>query len=165
MSWIRARIDRLRYLWRSALEENADPRRFAFSVAVGLTVSASPVPPVLGFRSMSALFAAWLTRCSKLTAFLACHLCAGPLWVLAAILEVRVGSFLLQRPPPVWGSTAAERLAAARHALAAWWVGGVLVSPLIGAIAYAIALPIAKKYQERKARRALEEQHDSVPIK
>ncbi len=156
MSWIRRRIDRVRYLWRMALEENNDPKKFAFAVAVGITVSASPVPPVLGLRSASAVGGAWITKCNKLTAWLSCHLFAGPLWVLAAMLEVRVGAFLLQRPQPVWGSTAAERLDAARHALFAWWVGGVLVSPLFGLLAYLITRPFARAYFERKARRLKE---------
>jgi uncharacterized protein (DUF2062 family) len=153
LSWVRKRIDRIRALWRSALEENEDPRKFALSVAVGVTVSASPVVPVLGLRSFAALGAAWVTRCSKLTAFLACHVCVGPIWIALAILEVRVGSFLLRRPSPTCGATAAERIDAARHALAAWWIGGVIVSPLIGLVAYAIALPIAKRYRARKLQR------------
>lgn len=153
MSWIRNRIDKIRYLWRAALEENADPKKFAFAVAVGVVVSASPVPPVLGLRSASAIFAAWITRTSKLTTWLACHVFAGPLWIAAAVLEVRVGSFLLRRPPPIWGHTAAEKLNAARHALLAWWIGGVLVSPLFGVLAYFIARPIARRYLERRARR------------
>lgn len=153
MSWLRNRIDRLRALWRSALEENEDPRKFAFSVAVGVTVSASPVPPVLGLRSFAALGSAWLSRCSKLTAFLACHVCVGPIWIALAILEVRLGSFILQRPSPTWGSSAAERIDAARHALAAWWIGGVIVSPIVGVVAYLIALVIAKRYRLRKLQR------------
>ncbi|MGZ3421891.1 MAG: DUF2062 domain-containing protein [Polyangiales bacterium] len=153
MSWLRNRIDRIRSLWRAALEENEDPRKFAFSVAVGVTVSASPVPPVLGLRSFAAVGSAWLTRCSKLTSFLACHVCVGPIWIALAILQVRVGSFILQRPSPSWGTTAAERIDAARHALAAWWIGGVLVSPLVGLVAYLIALPIAKRYRARKLQR------------
>ncbi len=153
MSWIRRRIDKIRYLWRAALEENADPRKFAFAVAVGTVVSASPVPPVLGLRSASAVGGAWLTRCSKLTTWLASHTFVGPLWVFAAMVEVRIGSFVLQRPPPTWGHTAAERLDAARHALLAWWIGGVFFSPLCGLIAYWIARPIAGRYLERRARR------------
>jgi uncharacterized protein (DUF2062 family) len=150
---MRKRIDRIRALWRSALEENEDPRKFAFSVAVGVTVSASPVVPVLGLRSFAALGAAWLTRCSKLTAFLACHVCVGPIWIACAVAQVRLGNFILQRPSPTWGSTAAERIDTARHALAAWWIGGVILSPLIGLVAYVIALVIAKRYRVRKLQR------------
>lgn len=155
MSWIRRRIDRLRYLWRMALEENTDPSKFALAVAVGTVVSAAPIPPVLGLRSFSALGGAWLVRCSKLTAWLACHLFVGPLWVAAAVLEVQIGSFLLGRPSPLWGQTAAEKLEAARHALLAWWVGGLLFAPLCGVAAYWIARPIHARYLARRARQQL----------
>jgi uncharacterized protein (DUF2062 family) len=153
LTWVRRRLDRLRYLWRAALEENADPHKFAFAVAVGTVVSASPVPPVLGLRSAAAVGGAWITRCSKLTTWLSCHIFAGPLWVFAAMIEVRVGSFLLRRSPPTWGHSASERLDTARHALLAWWIGGVLFAPVCGFIAYWIARPIARRYLERRARR------------
>lgn len=153
MSWLGRRRDRLVALWRAALEENADPAKFALAVAVGVTVSASPVPPVLGLRSAAAVGGAWLTKTSKLTTWLSCHLFAGPLWIMAAVLEVRIGSFLLRRPPPVWGHSATERLDAARHALLAWWIGGVIFSPLCGLLAYFIAKPLARRYLERRARR------------
>lgn len=162
MSWIRGRIDRLRYLWRAALEENSDPRKFAFAVAVGTIVSASPVPPVLGLRSAAAVGGAWLSRCSKLTTWLSCHIFAGPLWVFAAMVEVRIGSFMLRRPPPQWGHTAAERLETARHALLAWWIGGLIFAPLCGVVAYFIARPIAARYQERRARRLAAEAASSA---
>ncbi len=154
MSFFRKRIDKLRYLWRMALEENADPKKFAFAFAVGTVVSASPVPPVLGLRSGAALGSAWLTRCSKITAFLSCHVMAGPLWVLCAMVEVRIGSFLLRRAPPVWGTTAHERLEAARHALLAWWIGGVVFAPFCGVVAYFLALVIARRYRARRDRLA-----------
>jgi uncharacterized protein (DUF2062 family) len=153
VSWVRNRIDKIRYLWRMALEENADPHKFAVAVAVGVVVSASPVPPVLGLRSAAALGGAGITKCSKLTAWLASHVFVGPLWVLAVMIEVRLGSFILQRPPPVWGHSAAERLEAARHALAAWWIGGIPFSLLSGVLAYYITRPIARRYMERRARR------------
>ncbi|MBI2389802.1 MAG: DUF2062 domain-containing protein [Deltaproteobacteria bacterium] len=158
MSWIRRRIDRLRYLWRMALEEATDPAKFALAVAVGTAVSASPVPPVLGLRSFSALGGAWLVRCSKLTAWLSCHLFVGPLWVAAAVIEVRIGSFILRRPSPVWGVTAGDKIDAARHALLAWWVGGLLFAPLCGVVAYWIAKPIHARYLARRARRRQIEQ-------
>jgi uncharacterized protein (DUF2062 family) len=139
-----------------ALEENNDPKKFAFAVAVGVTVSASPVPPILGLRSASAIGGAWITKSNRLTAWLSSHVFAGPLWVLAAMLQVRVGSFLLRRPQPIWGHTTTERLEAARHALLAWWVGGILISPLFGLLAYAIARPLAAKYFARRARRQKE---------
>ena len=162
MSWLRNRLDRLRYLWRSALEENADPAKFAFAVAIGVTVSASPVPPVLGLRSAAAVGGAWLGRTSKLTTWLSCHIFAGPLWIMAAVLEVRIGSFILRRPPPNWGHTATAKLDAARHALLAWWIGGVLVSPICGLLAYFIAKPIARRYLERRARRLAESAKEST---
>jgi len=163
VSWIRKRIDRLRYLWRMALEENNDPKKFAFAVAVGVTVSASPVPPVLGLRSGASIAGAWVTKCNKLTAWLSCHVFAGPLWVIAAMFEVRLGSFLLRRPQPIWGHTAAERLDAARHALLAWWIGGAILSPLCGLLAYWIARPLARRYFERKARRE-KELDEALPV-
>jgi uncharacterized protein (DUF2062 family) len=153
VSWIRKRIDKIRYLWRAAIEENADPKKFSFAVAVGVVVSAAPVPPVLGLRSASAVAAAWLTKCSKLTTWLACHVFVGPLWVGAAVIEVRIGSFVLRRPPPHWGTTATEKLDAARHALLAWWIGGVPFSLLCGVLAYFITKPIARRYLERRAKR------------
>jgi uncharacterized protein (DUF2062 family) len=156
VSWFRKRIDRVRYLWRMALEENNDPKKFAFAVAVGVMVSASPVPPILGLRSGASIGGAWITKCNKLTAWLSSHVFAGPLWVLAAMLEVRLGSFILQRPQPLWGHTAGERLAAARGALLAWWIGGIILSPMFAFVAYCITRPIARKYLERKARRQKE---------
>lgn len=153
MTWIRRRIDRVRYLWRVALEENADPHKFARAVTVGTVVSALPVPPAFGLRSFAALGGAWLTRCSKLTAWLASHVVVLPVWVPLAIWQVRIGSAVLGRAPPAWGKTASENLEVARHALLAWWIGGVLVAPFFGVLAYGIAFSIARRYQERKARR------------
>ncbi len=154
MTWIRARIDRVRYLWHVALEENADPHRFARAVTVGTVVSALPVPPAFGMRSFTALGGAWLTRCSKLTAWLASHVVVLPVWVPLAIWQVRIGSAILGREPPAWGATAAENLAAARNALLAWWIGGVLMAPIFGVVSYAIALAVGRRYQARKRRRA-----------
>lgn len=158
MSWLRRRIDRVRYLWRRALEENNDPHKFAFAVAIGTTVSASPVPPVLGMRSFSTIGLAWLTRSSKLAAFMASHSFIGPMWVVAAVIEVQIGSFILRRPPPTWGDTAAAKLDAARHALLAWWIGGVLFAPLCGFLAYLIARPIHARYLARREKQRLHEE-------
>jgi uncharacterized protein (DUF2062 family) len=153
VSFVRRHIERVRYLWGVALAENSDPRKFAWSVAVGTVVSALPVPPALGLRSFAAVGAAWVARCSKLTAWLACHVFVLPIWIPLSMWEVRIGSALLGRPPPEWGATATERLHAAQQALLAWWIGGVLVAPVCGVLAFFIAWPIARKYQARRARR------------
>lgn len=159
MSWLRHRIDRVRYLWRRALEENDDPHNFAFAVAIGTTISASPVPPVLGMRSFSTIGLAWLFKKSKLTAWLSSHSFVGPMWIFAAVVEVQLGSFLLRRPAPVWGATTNEKLEAARHAVLAWWIGGVLFAPFCGLCAYLIARPIHARYL---ARRAKQREHEEA---
>jgi uncharacterized protein (DUF2062 family) len=143
---------RVRGLWHLALEENRDPRAFARAVAVGTIVSALPVPPAFGLRFFGAIVAAWIARCSKLTAYLASHVFVLPLWVGLAVAEVRLGSLILRRPPPVWGTTASAKLEAAQRALLAWWIGGVLVAPLFGLVAYVIALLIARRYRARRDR-------------
>lgn len=158
MSWLRHKIDRVRYLWRRALEENADPHSFAFAVAIGTTISASPVPPVLGMRSFSTIGLAWVFRKSKLAAWMASHSFIGPMWVFAAVVEVRVGSFLLGRPPPTWGANANEKIEAARHAVLAWWLGGFVFAPLCGLCAYLIARPIHARYLARRAKQKEQEE-------
>ncbi len=158
MSWFRRRVDRIRYLWRRALEENDDPHSFAFAVAIGTTISASPVPPVLGMRSFSTIGLAWLFKKSKLAAWMASHSFIGPMWIFAAVVEVQIGSFLLRRPPPVWGATTPEKLDAAKHAVLAWWIGGVLFAPLCGLGAYLLARPIHARYLVRREKQRLHEE-------
>lgn len=158
MSWLRRRVDKVRYLWRRALEENDDPHKFGFAVGIGAAVSASPIPPVLGMRSFSAIGLALLFKKSKLTAWMGSHSFIGPMWVFAAVVEVQIGSFLLRRPAPVWGANAAEKLEAARHALLAWWIGGLVFAPLCGLAAYAIARPIHARYLVRRAHQRAHEE-------
>jgi uncharacterized protein (DUF2062 family) len=157
VSWLRRRVDHARYLWRRALEENDDPHKFAFAVAIGTAVSASPVPPVLGMRSFSAIGLAWLFKKSKLTSWLGSHSFIGPMWVFAAVVEVQLGCFVLRCAPPAWGVTATEKIDAAKSALLAWWVGGVLFAPLCGVGAYLIARPIHSRYLERRRRQRAHE--------
>ena len=150
MSWIRRHYDRLKALWRRALEENASPKKFAQAVALGAFINAAPL---YGLRKPIAAVVAWRLHLNKLTAMLATHILLGPLGTLSILLEIRVGCALLRRPMLVLPETFAELLVLARAALLPWVIGALIVAPPFALACGFAAYPIAKRYQARKARR------------
>lgn len=156
MSWLRRRIDRARYLWRLALEENATPKKFAFAVALGVFIGASPVPPAFGMRTVTSGFLAWIFRLNKLTACISVHLLAPITWAVI-LFEIGLGCRLLHRPVPTWSAQWMENLKAAMNAMLSWSVGSLFVAPVLAAAAGLVAYPISKKYLERRAARRQKE--------
>lgn len=150
MSWLRRQRERLRVIWRMALEENATPERFALAVALGVFIAGSAIPPVFGLRTLSAGIGAWIGRLNKLTACLSVHLLAPVLWAVI-YLEVWIGSRLLGRPAPSLSYNPIAMAREASHAMLAWIVGSMFVAPALAALAGAIAYPIAKRYHSRRA--------------
>ena len=154
MSWLRRRIDRVRYLWRMALEENATPKKFAWAVAVGIFIACSSVPPVFGARTMSAGFLAWVGKLNKLTACISVHLLAPIGWIII-LVEVRIGCRVLGRPVPVLSRSAIEIAKQAMGAMLAWTVGSLFIAPVVATAAGFIAYPISRRYLERRAAKRL----------
>jgi uncharacterized protein (DUF2062 family) len=152
LSWLRRRIDRARYLWRLALRENATPSKFAWAVALGVFIGASPVPPVFGMRTVSAGFLAWLGRLNKLTACISVHLLAPITWAVI-LFEVTLGCRLLGRPAPHWTSSWMGNVRQALGAMLGWSIGSIFVAPVLATAAGLIAYPISKRYLDRRAAR------------
>lgn len=153
MSWLRRRIDRARYLWRVALEENATPTKFAWAVAVGVLIGASPVPPVFGARTVTAGFLAWIGRLNKLTACISVHLLAPITWAVI-LFEITLGCRILGRPTPRWSGDWMSNVRQAMNAMLGWSIGSIFVAPVLATAAGLIAYPISKRYLERRAARA-----------
>jgi uncharacterized protein (DUF2062 family) len=139
---------RVRNLWRRALSENATPDRFACAVALGAFISAGPF---WGLRAPLAMAGAWATRLNRLTAVLASHVLFVPVVLPVWGLEVRLGARLLGRVPPSWNGDAAARLTQIKNALGSWCVGAAIVAPLFAAACGALAYPVAKRWQARRA--------------
>ena len=150
MAWLQRWLSRLRNLWRRALSENATPDRFAYAVALGAFISAGPF---WGVRAPLAIAGAWATRLNRLTAVLASHVLFVPLVIPVWAFEVRLGALLLGRSLPSWQGDAAAKLGLLRSALGSWCVGAAIVAPLFSAACGALALPAAKRWQSRHAKR------------
>ena len=149
MSRVGASVERVRRLWRRALEENATPKKLALGVAAGVFIGAAPL---IGLRTVSAAAVAWLARLNELTTVLAAHVLFGPLAVATVIVEVRIGAALLGEPMPTWHGDSVEHLRVARHALRSWCAGSALVAPLLAAAAGSIAYFAAVRWHRRKGR-------------
>ncbi len=151
MSFLRNQVDRLRNLWRRALEENSSPKKFAGAVAVGAFISAAPT---YGARMPLAMLLAWIFRLNRLTAVLACHIVFVPFVIVVYYWEIRLGSLILARaPPPIdLHMSMGEILRVAKHAIGVWLVGAAVIAPAFGVACGLVAYPISKRYQERKAR-------------
>jgi len=160
LSWFRRQWERTKALWRRALEENASPKKFAQAVALGAFINAAPL---WGVRKPLAALLAWRLKLNKLTAVLSTHILLGPLGTISILLEIKLGCSILGRPMPVLADTFGELLAQARDALVPWIVGALIVAPPFSLVCGLAAYPIAKRYQERKARRLAAENASATP--
>jgi uncharacterized protein (DUF2062 family) len=150
LRWVRRQYDRLKALWRRALEENASPKKFAQAVALGAFINAAPL---YGIRKPVAAFVAWRLELNKLTSMLSTHILLGPLGTLSIILEVKLGCAILRRPMVALPETFSELLGQARAALLPWVIGALIVAPPFALLCGLAAYPLAKRYHARKARR------------
>ena len=151
--YLRRQYERLKKAWLRALEENADPYRFAWAVALGAFITAGPF---YGIRLPSAIGVAWVARLNRLTAALSSHLLPAPLCFPLFYYEIKLGAAILGRSVPPWPARSSEVVAAMRDALLSWAVGGLLVAPFAAALAFFLAYPSAVRYRARKARKAAE---------
>ena len=159
MSFVRRQWDRLRGLWKRALEENASPTKFAQAIALGAFISAAPL---YGARTpLAALFAWWL-KLNKLTAVLASHILSGPLAWLAILYEMRLGCLILARPVPPLGGSFGAILGQARDMLLSWILGALVVAVPFAVLCGLVAYPISKRYQARRALRLAAEERQKA---
>jgi uncharacterized protein (DUF2062 family) len=135
-SFFARRRDALKALAQRAWAESPTPHRRALSVACGVLVSASPVPPVLGMRSLATVALATLLGGNRLLALVGAQLFFGPLWLFAVVAEVRLGASILGRAAPAWSGDRTKDLQAAWDALSSWLCGAAVVAPALALGAY-----------------------------
>jgi|GEM_PF-2714908 len=151
MSWAEGMRFRARTLIERALRESPSPHKRALSVASGVFVSAAPVPPVFGLRSLAVLILATLLRGNRLLALVGSQLFFGPLWLVAVTGEVWLGSLILGRAVPDWGHDAESRLAAAKSAVGAWMTGSAVTATTLALLTYGVVRLILRWRAQRLA--------------
>lgn len=101
--------DYLKDKWRQLHEIRAEPEAVAGGVAIGTFMGFTPF---VGFKTVIALLAAWLTRCSKLAAVIAVtlHDVLLPVAPVFIWVEYKLGNFILRtpHPPKIKGHSAIE---------------------------------------------------------
>jgi uncharacterized protein (DUF2062 family) len=132
---------RLRDAWRAAVGPTRDPRAVARGVAAGLLVAPTPV---LGLHTWMALGLATALRANRAAALLASNLSNPVTFLPLALLDVRLGTWLLGRPLP---ALAADEISRARlgEALLAAWLGAVALGVALAAVGYPAALAAARR--------------------
>ncbi len=131
----------VRGVWRAAVGPTRDPRALARGVAAGLLVAPTPV---LGLHTWMALGLAAALRANRPAALLASNL-SNPLTFLPlALLDVRLGTWLLGRPMPdlVSGALARAQLG---EALLTAWLGAIALGVALAAAGYPAALAVARR--------------------
>jgi uncharacterized protein (DUF2062 family) len=137
-SFFARRREALKALARRAWAESPTPHRRAISVASGVLVSASPVPPVLGLRTFATIALATIFRGNRLLALVGAQLFVGPLWLFAVVAEVRLGAAILGRPSPTWSGDRSKDLQAAWEAFSSWMCGAAVIAPALAVGAYLV---------------------------
>ncbi len=86
-----------RGLLKKLLELRDTPHAIAGGVACGIFFG---VTPLFGIKTLASLLAAWLTRCSKLSAVIAVSLTdiATPFWPVILRLQYDLGYWVLSHP-------------------------------------------------------------------
>lgn len=128
-------------------EIRAEPEAVAGGVAIGMFMGFTPF---IGFKTLLALFIAWVARCSKMAAVIAVTL-HDVLLLFAPVLvwlEYHIGNWVLQRPPyaPI-PRTPGHGLSNFWHHWASFWnwnffnhyVYPVFIGSLIVGLPFAIA--------------------------
>jgi uncharacterized protein (DUF2062 family) len=151
-SFFARRRDGLKALAQRAWAESPSPHRRAISVASGVLVSASPVPPVLGLRTFATIALATLLRGNRLLALVGAQLFIGPLWLFAVVAEVRLGAAILGRTAPAWSGDRTKDLQAAWDALSAWLCGAAVIAPGLALGAYLITRGVLAVRRSRASR-------------
>jgi len=152
VSWVSGLKFRARTLIERALRESPSPHQRALSLSVGVLVSAAPVPPVFGLRTLAVLVLATLVRGNRLLGLVGSQLFFGPLWLAAVTGEVWLGSYLLGRPVPDWGHDSESRLHAARTALGAWMTGSAITAFTLALLTYGVVRLVLRWRAQRLAR-------------
>ncbi len=152
MSWVSGLNIRARTLVERALRESPSPHKRALSMSVGVFVSAAPVPPVFGMRTLAVLVLATLVRGNRLLALIGSQLFFGPLWLVAMTGEVWLGSSILGRPVPDWGHDSESRLRAAKSALGAWMTGSAITALTLALVTYGVVRLVLRWRAQRAAQ-------------
>lgn len=136
--------ERFRTLMRQVLREHASPVRLGVAVGVGALVGSSPL---IGLHAVVALGIATLARLNRVGAFVGSNVSVGPLMPLWIATEVGVGSQLLGRS--VSAPSELRWDSAFTTAASAWWMGWLVVGPVLGFAAGGLTFALARKRDER----------------
>ncbi|MFA4904551.1 MAG: DUF2062 domain-containing protein [Desulfobaccales bacterium] len=146
----------LRYQWLKFLRLQEDPRKIAWGMALGVFIGVTPTIP---FHLVATLSLAALFRVSPVTAIIGLQagnpLTIAPIYITA----YKVGQFLLYRGKPlVFPETFSFKawLCVLWQGGLALQVGGIIIAIPPAIVAYFLTLWIVRRYQRRKAQRALD---------
>jgi uncharacterized protein (DUF2062 family) len=145
--------------WKGRLTQIRDtPHAIAGGVAIGLLFGFTPL---LGFKTLLAVFIAWLFRCSKLSAAVAVtfHDILLPIWPFVLRWQFQVGFFLISKPHRLPTKFSPkhfhyENLFTMKSLHVIWptFIGSIVIAAPISFIMYFIVLEIVKRAQAAKAR-------------
>ena len=137
---------RFRAVVQRALEEQTTPAKIGAALALGALIGSSPL---VGLHSVLAVVLASVLRLNRAITFLGTNVSFGPLIGLFVSGEVWLGSRVLGRPPPHFSSEPV--VGVATRALGAWWMGYVIIAPVLAAAAWALGYGLGRARQRRAA--------------
>lgn len=135
-----------RSIWQ-LLRENSSPPRLAVAAGVGVLLGALPL---LFCHTIAILFVCGFFRLNKVAAVSSSQLCMPP-FVPALCIELgyflRTGSWLTEFSLQTLGYQAVQRLYE-------WFLGSLLLAPLLGALVAAVTLILAQSVMRKDAQAA-----------
>ena len=143
--------------WHALVALHDTPHSIAGGIALGIFFGFTPL---FGFKTLLAMFLAWVFRCSYVAAAIAVNLHDVTLPLIPVILRVEYGiGYFLLKAPHVWPPKIEARHLHFGEWLQWTWfikvgwpmlVGSVFFAGPLAVVSFFVALPIVQRYQARR---------------